>query len=148
MFLYVLCCFDFFRGRSMLFVVVFLVSFLFSLFCAFLYADAFEAVASVFIFIIVCRLWSVIFMPPFFISRVRAMLFTVVFPPSLCRPFLVIFLCPFCLLQSCLLPPVFLVVFVLRRKGLFPCLCVRAVFDGLVCLNMLRTAIYQHKYAS
>ena len=58
-------------------------------------------------FIIVCRLWSVIFMPPFLISRVRTMLFTVVFTPSFCRPFLVIFLCPFCLLQSCLLPLVF-----------------------------------------
>ena len=50
-----------------------------------------------------------------FISRVRTMLFIVVFPPSFCCPFLVIFLCPFCLLQSCLLPPFFCVCFKKKR---------------------------------
>ena len=138
-FVFVFFCFVV-RGRfgsSMFFVVLIffvvvpccslsfsLYNFCFPFFCVFCMRTRSRQWFHYSFFIIVCRLWSVVLFLHFFISRVRIMLFIVVFPPSFCCPFLVIFLCPFCLLQSCLLPPVFLVVFVIRRKGLFPCLCV------------------------
>ena len=86
-------------------------------------------------FVIVCRLWSVVFIHPFFYFSCSYYVVHCRFPSVICCPFLVIFLCPFCLLQSCLLPPVFLVLFVLRRKGLFPCLCVLClvVWSVYVC---------------
>ena len=123
LFLHVLCCFDFFVVVPCCSLSFSLCHFCFPFFWVFCMRTRSRQWLHYSFFIIVCRLWSVVFVPPFFISRVRTIVHCR-FPSVILLSFLGDFLASFLFIAVLSFAPVFLVVFVLRRKGLFPCLCV------------------------